>query len=319
MTKRLRLVVVALVVAVSSAFATLARGGEAEMERVGREYPEACRKLARSYQQMRGSGVITKREKNGPLRTTEFEFAVQGENRKVDFVQKKQPSVEAGKQTVLCRRPELAFTLQRGVDAPGAPFLIKSAGNERLDRAYYDEYFGVFQTFPFGFPPLLTYYSDEIDGTRFKLVAAEPITFEGRACLELRFGPVPPYGMKWRLVVDPSLGWAARLSEDYGGPKGTIARIEMDYAPAIDGTPIPRVVKSWNKAMEMERTCEFKTVSLDPTPSEAFTLTSYGLPEIGGRPYRFPGTLGLFALGVVGLAGAFALRWLATSRGRRAA
>lgn len=316
---RLAGVVMALAVAGSSALAPIARGGEAEMERVRREYPEACRKLALSYQQMRGRGIMTTRQKNDPVWTSTFEFAVQGDDRKVDFVKKKQPGVKEGIQSVFCRRRDTAFSLQRGIDVPDAPFQIKGAGGGRVDLSYYGTYFGLFQTFPFG-NTVSPCYSDSIDGARFKLVAAEPIAFDGRACLDLRFEPVSSMDItRWHLVVDPDLGWAAWLLEAYDGPEGDRSGTRMEYAPAIDGVPIPRLAKLRSKHLKREQTCEFQSVSLDPTPAEAFSMTYYGLPEIGGRPYRISGTLGLFALGVVGLGGAFAMRWLAASRRLRVA
>jgi hypothetical protein len=95
----------------------------------------------------------------------------------------------------------------------------------------------------------------------------------------------------------------------------------MEYGSLHDGLPVPRLANC-REANGTERTCEFKTISFAPTPPEAFTLASYGLPAIDGRSARASrglGTLWILTIGVVGLASAFVLKWVATTLSQRRA
>ncbi len=298
--------------------ASIGRGGEAEMERVRSEYPAACRKIARFYQQMSGTCLQSTRKDKLTSKPSEIHFAAQGMNRKISFVQKGLPRTpKEGVEVVYCVGEKASFCLMRNLGTSGKGYTIQSAGGTKSEQTAYVMGFGRYFEMAYGFNDALL--SDLIDTPKRRLTSAEPISFEGRPCLELRFDAVPlgnDYSV--RVVVDPEMGWMAHRREVFVEGHRFRETYRIELGPPHDGFPVPRVIACEDQTGKIIHN-EFKAISFDPTASEEFTLPHYGLPAVDARPSRRLGTLWLFAVGVVGLASAFALRWVASTLSRRRA
>jgi hypothetical protein len=298
--------------------ASVSRGGEAEMERVRSEYPAACRRIAQFYQQMSGTCLQSTRKNNLTSKPSEIPFAVQGTNRKITFVQKGLPRTsKEGVEIVYFVGEKGSFCLRRDLGAVDKGYTIQSAGGGKNEQTAYVMSFGRYFEMAYGFNDALL--SDLIDTPKRRLTSAEPISFEGRPCLELRFDAVPlGSDFSFRVVVDPEMGWMVHRREVFVEGRRFKETYRIELGPTHDGFPVPRVITCEDQTGKIVHN-EFKAISFDPIPSEEFTMPHYGLPAVDARPSRGFSTLWLFAIGVVGLASAFALRWVASTLGRRRA
>jgi len=288
--------------------ATTSHGGDAEMDRVRREYPAAAVKLEQFYQQMNGTCVTTKRQKGQPSGFSEVRFATRGQSRKFGAITKLSSNPPKSFEEVYCVGDGTSFAIHRNPDDPQSGWKLIGAGRDGYELTNYNR-FGQYFHLPYRIGPAT--FAEMINSRDRRLTAVDPVTLDRHSCLRLRIEPVAPLVSPSLLVtVDPELGWAVRIMEGFYKPSKMDFTYRAEYGPLHDGLPEPRLMTSHDSS-GMDKTCEFKTISFDPTPANEFTLPFYGLPAVDGRAAGAPRgsrPIWLAGVGVGGLALAYGIR-----------
>ena len=99
-------------------YPAVGRGGEAEMERVRREYPAACAKLERFYQQISGTCLFKIVQPGRSPSSWRMSFATQGTSRKVTITGKSRAKSPTPIEQVFCVSDRASFCVDRNPDVP---------------------------------------------------------------------------------------------------------------------------------------------------------------------------------------------------------
>lgn len=273
-----------------------ARGGEAEVARFLREYPQAGARLRDAYSRIRGSYRLARQSHLPPGNTTvevgTVTFACDhGSEKVIDET----TSQESGQVEVirLCDGKRESVLL-RPAGGSGECFLqgtvevgqaLGISCRKRLDP---------FLAAPFaveGFP-----LADLIREPSFRLKSATPIEVDGRRCLEVDY-EIGQVKTEVTVALDPAASWAIRRAEiRQGSAPNTRFTYAISYEPGSVGEEdaagaSPRMVAVVHDApFNSYDRCEFLALDFEGTPAEEFTLAHHGLSDSSparGLPTRW--------------------------------
>jgi hypothetical protein len=313
--------------------------GEAEIERLRTEYPEASRIIIERLAQVRGKGHLTiQLDKQRGSSRGDFDF-------QVDHGFQKCATAGVGGQigrpgVIYCWGANLGFTLAR--DSDKARLSVHARGNDLIDRMHHERAFGRYFCVPYSIERMQPLAAKLVD-RRFQDLSAEMVAIDGRKALRLHYHRAPSKPSDDITVdLDPDLGWVIlgatiRYSKVPGG-----ISFRARYDPGRLHWPVPLSVEFKDPTLTVTR-CEFRTVEFAPTPPEEFTMGFYGLPDMPGTPkppprpeadssdpvamasapaaairswWRSPLFLGLIALAAVRLVAGYLLQRVASRTGR---
>ncbi len=113
--------------------------------------------------------------------------------------------------------------------------------------------------------------------------------FESRPDLRIKAGQrnTTKAARKSRLWIEasPNEGWAiqGRGRDRLRGSKDPAHQV-IAYGEARGGVPLPRRVSNYYPGVGRTRVFEIEKIEFGPIPESAFTLSAYGLPELGASP-----------------------------------
>lgn len=256
-----------------------AQDKKSDIERFMLEYGRAAPQIESFYGRLRGDFKIVRQSgvKLQKELIDEGEFNIDHGMSKVSILR----SLNAGEkgerhEFVYCVAPNYSFTIIR---RPGEKtFDVRGIGGDQSDKVSYINKFGRFLSAPFSVLGNPLSKIMKIEG--FQIISAaqiKPDRFE----LEYLIG-TSPVKDKVKLVLDPSQGWVIKSGLILPAAAGGKARIEfqVDYQEG-DMIPLPKQVKFRDPTL-LETTCDFTSITTEPTDRAEFSMTFYGLPEMAG-------------------------------------
>jgi len=306
----------ALAVAFAVLFASpisRAAAGPDEVTRFGKEYPAAVARLESRFAQVKGTCRLTRQFGDKPARSTKGTFAVDHGYGKISFPVKL-PRSKSEMEAVYCSGANTGFRLRRM--SAGSGYIIDGVGESA--RVAYSETIGILLGAPYAI--LGKPMSRVMESPGFQLVDAREVEFGKKRCVrvEIRYeagdgkGPAKDTAA---VTLDPDAGWAILRTEFRPAhDPGLLMTFDVEYAPPQGGMPVPRSVKVTTPGSSTS--CEFETVSFEPTPEREFAMNYYGLPDLTkprGEPWWKGTAFWLVGAAALGLVVAYALRRLASS------
>lgn len=135
---------------------------------------------------------------------------------------------------------------------------------------------------------------DFLDGAKYRIVSAEPLTMDGDEVLRVRYASVPkaPVPQSGTIELLPQRGWVVRHHEfkgmalSHGGAVTTqqpyTIVTDIEYQKGDDALPKARTVRYTASGSVKEMI--FDSLDFGVTkPTKEFTLAHFGLPDVTSR------------------------------------
>ena len=268
-----------------------ASAGEAEIALLREEYPAALARMEKEFSQVKGTAKLTLNSPAGGNIVQNVEFAVDGDHRKVLVGSGRVEEMgESDPGVVHVIAPALQFSLRRRDE--GGSYAVESLGPGMMDAASsFNTFLGRFLYAPFRVADQNV--SELLEDPDVELVSADvvdPGSDPGHiALLRIRFRHKPSLDLSRHIEIEvaPQEGWAIRRGDirlDGMLENGNrlrdflLSSWEVSYE---SGSPLsfPSRVRFDENPQWMEMV--FDEMIQGRTPERAFTLTYFGLPEIG--------------------------------------
>jgi hypothetical protein len=287
------------------------RGSSLEA-RVLAEYPKALAEMESLYAQARGRGKYTQdtywgASREHRVRRYSLDFAFDHERKMLHrallpFDRWPTPTIV---EQVWSTNDDYTFHLERTNDSPLSIF-YRGSDSSWIERDL-NLLCKKFVNAPFTILDLPI--SKIVSHQSFRIKKVEKVVDKDRDMLKITFDYLAPkvvFGPGW-LLVSPADNWATVEYEwQRTGVKGPDVplRGRVEYAGEHKGFPIPKTVII-TPSPTTQDTFEFEELVFDSTPSEAFRLSKFGLPEIDLKArnrYSGQSSVWLFALAALALA-----------------
>lgn len=290
--------------------------GEAELARFRKEYPPAARALEVKYARIKGTGKMSFQRGNRPANVSVAYFSADHSARKIVLEQTTKVGLTA---TVDCLSDTSSFRLSRPKkDAAYKVIDIGTAQEVRPATAANLKFLTApYAAWGYSLPEYM-----KVPKHNFVLKSAENVIEGGRSLMAVDYtaGRMDAPS-RFRVVLDPSLGWVMRSAEIRSEPRlDYVMRSEVEYDPAGGEAPWPRTARFNAPGVEVS-TFVFEKISSDATPEVEFTLPFYNLPNAAApapstRAYVNAAVYWLFGAAVLGTATTYLLHWIAGSSKR---
>jgi hypothetical protein len=272
---------------------SMARGavdqGEAALiEEVRAKLPPALAAMERFFGTVHGRSTNRVTIPLGESRTRTIEnrrdFAFDGPQWKVRcrFIDSS-PERKSSRDQVYCQNPQYGFMLERSDEAK--PYSLKvyvpDDSSSEMDRER-ESYLPVLAPSCYLYPHRLL---DLIGRPDFRYTKAAEVDEDGQRLIRVEFAlsakDAPVHSAT--LFIRPDLGWAVVRSEYFLSPGQKRPFVTTaEYGRSIDGIPIATKVTSRGVTDHSpSKDYELHELSPGPTPASEFTLSAFGLPEMG--------------------------------------
>lgn len=302
-----------------------ARGDEATLDLVRREYPKALAELESRYAHCRGAGEIRDRyfDDKGVVvpnigNHRRVEFAVAGSSRRADWRAITETRAGSPYRIVAVKNATYDFLLEQA--SKDGPLLVEGvgAGGESDQITFIEKLLSRFVEAPFRFETVRI--SELLRMEDVDLVDAVKEAVDGRELMRIEFTKKgkhpklkPGHVFPGTLWVSPDEGWVLRKYEFRQAldpdPK-YVKRCAVEYDRGADGALHVKSARYTHASYDYDYKME--EFSFTSAPAREFTFAFYGLPDIARAPERRRGleTYHIFlAVGAVLLAAAIGLRY----------
>lgn len=283
-----------------------ARGDEATLDLVRREYPKALSELESRYAHCRGAGEIRERyfDDKGVVvpnigNHRRVEFAVSGSSRRADWRAITETRAGSPYRIVAVKNATYDFLLEQA--SKDGPLLVEGvgAGGDSDQITFIERLLSRFVEAPFRFETARISEFLRMEGV--KLVNAMKETVDGRELMRIEFTKKakhpklkPGYVYPGILWVSPDEGWVLRKYEFHQAldpdPK-YVARGAVEYERGADGTLHVKSVRNTHASYDYE--FKIEDFSFTDSPAREFTFGFHGLPDIARPPGKAPPSRGV--------------------------
>ena len=257
---------------------------------VRRDYSAALEKIEIAYKHLKGSGQKTSETANRVTTESAIEFAESGESR---FVRLR---IEAASnpnnlfvEEVWGQNLKYQFRLQKL--APDDPFAIKdyvqpSKSDDDSATGRYNARCGVYLNASHTIigEPLSTL----LDDPGFTITETKRVEHQGKDMIRIAFQCTDKMKVDWTirsgsLIVCPAEGWPIYRWDALRGKIGVPAWSEVEYSEPIVEVALPRRVHTeiTGDASAGKHDFFFDNIGVAQLPEGDFTLSAFGMPEVG--------------------------------------
>ena len=292
-------------------------------EQVLSEYPKAIARMEESYSRVHGEGDLTMVFKHGmpeeQVKRFRISFARNGNLKKLVRSFEGELPKGAPASEVYCGNSKYTFTLRR--EAKESPFIVSGFGkpdDEDIDEtieAYVEQYL-IASHAVFGMR-ISTIMADP----SFSIQKASEVTQGGQKLIRVDYDYQPEKILLrsgWVLVC-PEKGWALQEYETQIGNRGRRIKGTVEFEREEKGIAVPRRVTEeappFLDTQPFQHTFEFEKIVFRGIPEKEFTLSAFGLPEMGEtgiKDYRSHTVVWILGGAAVALLAAVIMRKMAT-------